>query len=333
MNITLRYKRGFRKNKRGISSIIGAIFMIFIVWIIASSYFFFTMSQNTIYNDAVKAVNAQTVSRISESINVLSVNYSINADNNMTITAQLQNTGPSVVTFVTFWTFVSNNTWANYNNVNFSLSIRGGDTPPQFSVTIPVNGCRLSGNYDATSWLITTRGNTIPLPKQTVLSNNIIIAKVSEGIGSVAFDFEQFWHCDFSSVPAQGTTLPARTPTNYTLSESKYNVLHVTVTDYDLLQEPITLDGNSSIFIIGEHSGTVKWDKWQLVNVTNNKIYPASPVSASLTFAQPKDLYFANMISSIDTFNTYPLNILLYGTKGHNEYGQNIPFVSIYLVN
>jgi hypothetical protein len=149
----------------------------------------------------------------------------------------------------------------------------------------------------------------------------------------VAFDFEQFWHCDLDAIPIQPTALPSRSPHNYTLSESKYNILHVTVTDYDLLQDTIVLDGNSSIFIIGEHSGTVKWDKWKLVNVTDNKIYPSSPVSATLTYAVPKDLYFAAMVSSIDTGNTYPLNILLYGTKGHNEYGQNIPFVSIYLVN
>ncbi len=332
MHIHLAFKH-LRRNRRGISSVVGAVFMVLIVWTLASSYFFFTMSQNANYNDSVRAVNEQTISRISESINVLSVNYSVNADNNVTITARLQNTGPSVVQFVTIWAYVSNNTWANYNYVNTSLRINGGQTPPQFSVTVPVNGARLSGNYDVTSWLITTKGNTISLPKQTALSNNILIAKVSEGIGSVAFDFEQFWHCDFAALPTDGTTLPARTATNYTLSESKYNVLHVTVTDFDLLQETIVLDRNSSIFIIGEHSGTVKWDKWELVNVTNNKIYPNSPMSLTLVYGQPKDLYFAGMISSIDTGSTYPLNILLYGTKGHNEYGQNIPFVSIYLIN
>jgi hypothetical protein len=198
-------------------------------------------------------------------------------------------------------------------------------------VTVP--GLSLTGNYDITSWLITTRGNTISLPKQTALTNNILIAKVSEGIGSVAFDFEQFWHYEYASTPTQGTPLPSKSPNNYTLSESKYNVLHVTVTNYDLFQETIVLDGNSSIFIIGEHSGTVKWDKWRLVSVVDNKIYPSSSVSATLVYGEPKEIYFAATISSIDTNSAYPLNILLYGKKGSNEYGQNIPFVSMYLVN
>jgi hypothetical protein len=326
-------KLRFRRNRKGISSVIGAIFLVLIVWTIASSYFFFTMAQNTNYNDAVRGVNEDTVSRISENINVQSLNYSVNSRNNVTINAKLQNTGPNAVEFVTIWAYARNHTWANYNYQNLSLRIKGGETLTPFSVNVTVPGLSMTGSYDVTSWLITTRGNTISLPKQTALTNNILIAKVSEGIGSVAFDFEQFWHYEYPLAPAQGTPLPSKNPNNYTLSESKYNVLHVTVTNYDLFEETIVLDGNSSIFIIGEHSGTVKWDKWRLVSVVDNKIYPTSPVSATLVFGESKELYFAATISSIDTDSAYPLNILLYGRKGNDEYGQNIPFVSIYLVN
>ena len=67
------------------------------------------------------------------------------------------------------------------------------------------------------------------------MTNNVLVAAISEGIGSVAFDFEQFYHYEFSAKPADGTPLPAIAPYNYTLSESKYNVLHVAVTNYDLL--------------------------------------------------------------------------------------------------
>ena len=113
-------------DKRGFSSIVGAIFMILIVWTLASSFFLFTMSQNSAYNDAVRARNQLDINRISENIYVINVNYSVSANNNVSITAKIQNTGPSSIQFVTIWFYVSNNTWANYNYANLTLTVKGG---------------------------------------------------------------------------------------------------------------------------------------------------------------------------------------------------------------
>lgn len=104
------------------------------------------------------------------------------------------------------------------------------------------------------------------------------------------------------------------------------------LTDLDPLGENIVLNGNSSIYIIGQHASTVKYATWDLVNVTDHKIYPNSGVQYNLQFGVPTELYFSNTISSIDTGYLYPLNILLSGMKGNNDYGQNIPFVSIFLI-
>ncbi len=320
-------------NKKAFSSIVGAIFMILIVWSLASSYFVFTMNENNSYNNAVKAKTELDINRLSESINVVEVTYSVNADNQVTVTPKIQNTGAISVQFLTIWAYANNYTWANYNFKNLTATIKGGETLSLSPIEIPITGINLEGNYDVSAWLITTRGNTIPLPEQPAMTNNVVIAEVSNGIGSVGFDFEQFWHYEFSATPQPGTELTTISPQNYTISESKYNVFHVVVTDWDIYEKTILLDGNSSIFILGEHSGTVKWAKWSLVNVTNNKIYPFSGVRYSLEYGVPTDLYFAGSISSIDTGSTYPLNILLFGKKGNNDYGQNIPFVSIYLVN
>ena len=172
----------------------------------------------------------------------------------------------------------------------------------------------------------------MPLQKSTISNNNIIVAQTAQGIGSISFSFEQFWHYEFSGTPAQGTPLPSASPQNYTISEGTYTVYNVVLTDLDPLGENIVLNGNSSIYIIGQHAGTVKYATWDLVNVTNHKIYPNSSVQYNLQFGVPTELYFSNTISSIDTGHLYPLNILLSGMKGNNDYGQNVPFVSIYLV-
>jgi hypothetical protein len=68
-----------------------------------------------------------------------------------------------------------------------------------------------------------------------------------------------FWHYEFSGTPAQGTSLPSRSPKNYITSEGKYTVYHVMLTDLGPFGKNIVLNGNSSINIIGQHSGTVKY--------------------------------------------------------------------------
>jgi len=160
---------------------------------------------------------------------------------------------------------------------------------------------------------------------------------VAQGIGAIAFDFEQFWHYEFSGTPAQGNPLPSRSPKNYTISMSKYTVFHVVVTNFDPLGKDIVLNGNSSIYIICAQKSTVKYGTWGLVNVTANNIYPSSPAQYRLKYKNTIEIYFAGLPTSftggVDVNTAYPLNVILLGRKGNNDYGQNIPFVSIYLIS
>jgi hypothetical protein len=115
-----------------------------------------------------------------------------------------------------------------------NAAIKGGANLP-LSFNIIVGGLRLTGAYSFASWLITGRGNVVPLQKSTL--SNIIIAQTAQGIGSISFSFEQFWHYEFSRTPAQGTPLPSASPKNYTISDGKYTVYHVVLTDLDPLGE------------------------------------------------------------------------------------------------
>jgi hypothetical protein len=321
---------------KGFSSIAGAIFMVFIIGVLASSYFLWTLSQNTIYNAATRERNQLDVDRMSESAQVMSTAYMVNVANIVRVLALVKDVGPYPIQFTTIWVRVSNSTptpWANYNYSQLSNALVAAGAVFSLDVNVPVSGIAVnsSKSYNFSSWLITTRGNSVPLIESTV-GSNITISQTAQGIGSVAFDFDKFWHYEFGVwQPAQGTPLPLLSPLNYTVDSSKYTLYHTVLTDYDLLGYDIVLNGNSSIYIIGQHSGTVKYATWNLVNVTNNKIYPTSPVMYTLPYGVPTELYFGGSISSIDADNVYPLNILLFGTKGPKDYGQNIPFVSIWL--
>ena len=323
-------------NPKGFSSIIGLVFMVLVVLLLSTGVFMWTLSQNTLYNEALREKNQQEADRRYENVVATNGNYTFSG-NVVTVAATLTNAGPVATQIINLWVFDTskqtygfNNSLASMTGANLNpgqvLNLNGTNA---IEVTVPNAGS--SDNFNV--WFVTARGNTVPLTK----SQGIIMAQVSQGIGSISFDFEQFWHYDFSTQPADGTPLPSKSPNNYTISANNYTVFHVVLTDLDPLGKNIVLDGNSSIYFVGMHgqgSGAVtKYAYWNLVNVTNNKIYPSSRVLYKLTWGLPTEIYFANSVSQINPGQVYPLNILLWGTKGNNDYGQNIPFVSIYLVS
>ena len=74
------------------------------------------------------------------------------------------------------------------------------------------------------------------------------------------------------------------------------------------------------------------------MNVTGSeaagyKLNPATPAQYDLPYETPVDVFFAgtgNDGGSINTGRVYPLNILVYGKLGTADYGQNVPFVTLY---
>ena len=320
-------------NPKGFSSIIGSVFMVLVVLLLSTGVFMWTLSQNTMYNEAVRARNQEEADRRYENVVATNGNYTVSG-NVVTVVATLTNAGPVAAQIINLWVFDTskqtygfNNSLASMTAANLNpgqvLNLNGANA---MKVTVP-NAEPLHG---FNIWFVTARGNTVPLTK----SQGIIMAQVSQGIGSISFDFEQFWHYEFSTQPADGTPLPSKSPNNYTISANNYTVFHVVVTNLDPLGKDIVLNGNSSIYIICAQKSTVKYGTWGLVNVTANKIYPSSGAQYCLKYGNTIEIYFAGTLPQNPDLNTaYPLNVLLLGRKGNNDYGQNIPFVSIYLVS
>jgi len=308
-----------------------------------STVFVWSLSQNTLYNNTVTQTRQADLDRANEKI-VADVNVSRVDDYNVALNGNLSNNGPLSVQIVTLWVLDANK--KTYFNKSLSITLKPGNvttlSDPAYNIPLANSGGDL-----LSYWFITARGNTISEHQGTTInynteitnppgSNSANYSMVSQGIGSVAMNFSQFWHCDFALKPADGTLLPPRNSLNYTVSETNYTIFHVELADYDPLGEDITLNQYSTIYVIGPHSGTVMWGFWNLVNVTGGKIYPSlSGFKVTLPLGVQTDLYFAGSLPSktIDPGNVYPLNILLYGTKGTSDYGQNIPFVSVYLVS
>jgi hypothetical protein len=94
----------------------------------------------------------------------------------------------------------------------------------------------------------------------------------------------------------------------------------------------------SAVYVIGSHSGTVKYNTWNLVNVTGDnatgyRLNPTLTAQYVLPPLTPVDVFFAGTGTdggSIDSGRIYPLNILVYGKLGGEDYGQNVPWVTLY---
>lgn len=337
--LRLRKKRiRLISNSKGFSSIVGAVFAVLVMMSLISTVFVWSLSQNTLYNNAVTQTRQVDLDRANEKV-VGSVNVSRDTGTtNVWVNGTLENDGPLSVSIVTLWVVAANTFGSTYAYKPLSITLK-----PGYNITTSnkVALGQLAGE-SLSCWFITARGNSISKNGGTLSTtiNNfpttVVGSLVSQGIGSIAMNFSYFWHYDFATKPADGTLLPSRTKANYTVSQGNYTIFHVVLANYDPEGKNITLDGNSSIYVIGSHSQTVKWGIWGLVNVTNGKIYPSQTnFKANLTLGVQTELYFAGTVSSssIDSNAVYPLNIMAVGTKGGSDYGQNIPFVSVYLVN
>jgi len=333
--LQIRLLREMRRSRskarsRGFSSIVGAIFMVLIMMVLASNYFIYTLSQNTTYNNAVSQMNQLDLDRKSESTNVLNTTYSVNADNDVNVFANVTNIGSSSIRFITVWIYVSNSTWANYNFSSLSgANVQAGATF-RLNINLAVYGVRLdsAASYTCASWLITLRGNTVAL-KTTSLGNNIIVAQVAQGIGSIAMDFKQFSHYHPPSTN-NGTNIGAPS-CSYTVPKST-TIFHIVLINYDTTKKTLYLYSSSYMWAPTAHSATVKSDSWDIMNVTNNLII-TSFTSQALPYMQPVDVYFGTNAASWVSGSVAPMNILLFGKLGSgadvSDYGQNIPFIAL----
>jgi len=341
VHLLLRLRRlRLTRNRKGFSSIIGGIFMALIAMTLGASYFIGTLSQNTVYNDAIRQNNQIDSDRLSEIVQVLNTTYSVQANGMVTVAAKGQNAGPLSIQFVTFWIRVSKGTWANYNFTSVSnmpnMTVQAGAPFQLDGVPIIVPGASAGERYDFASWLITARGNVVALKKQA--SSNIIVAQVAQGIGSLALDFSAFRFFTYET----STRLA-----NYSDGIKSFNVPSGTniafgalLTNLDPSEQTIILMNNSQLWIyFPQASGQTRL--WYVVNVDPNGNIASSYSPIPIEYMETKLIVFASSAAGsfssgsrvliLRSDDTCALNLLLLGTIGPRDYAQNIPFVSLYV--
>jgi hypothetical protein len=321
--------------------------MVLIVWILASSYFIWTLSENTRYNDAIREKNQLESNVLSENVQITNTTYFVNGNDNVQISTAITNPSSLSVQFTTLWVYASNATpYTGYNFTQLSnVNVKGGANLT-LNFNMIVGGLRSTGAYSFASWLITGRGNVVPLQKST--SSNIVTSQTTQGIGSLMMSFTNFFY--YKVILNQGSYYLdfSSQASGYLVNKNDAPIAFmVTLTNLDS-KDDILLNPYSEFFSILPFTGgayqAVTWyivnvnPTTGLINVPFTNILLPHPAPDPI----PKSVYFASMDSVQSSFTplpqnkmagpgTAPVNLALIGTKGGSPFGQNIPFVSIYI--
>jgi hypothetical protein len=313
--------RNLRKlivNPKGFSSVIGTIFMVLVALVLSASVFLWTLSQNTAYFEAMREENQLELDRLNERLTADNATYT-GSGGVISIEVDVRNECPLFVNLTTLWVFDVNIGKIGVNDTlniclkpGEKLSLRGGR-----AIKIEISGSDPSHIFN--SWFITARGNAIPL------RGNIIVAQVSEGIGSIAMDLKQF---KYYIVPNNNDGTDIGTPYySFTIDGSKYTLLCITLINLDPSHQSINLTKDSYVWAVTPFAQTLKSDVWPIRKVVNNKL--ATFDFQILEYGKPTLVYFGATQASRSQGNVVPLFILLFGKIGNADYGQNIPFIAI----
>jgi len=182
---------------------------------------------------------------------------------------------------------------------------------------------------------VTARGNTVAFEKPRV--QNIVVAELAQGIGSMALEFYTFRYFTYQSsnklknypTGSSGFKVPSRTDIAF----------GVVLTNLDPSEQTITLNLYSQLWVYFPKAPGQSF-VWYIVNVADDGTISDAYSSISLEFRERKLLVFASAtagsfvkVSLTSAVENLPcaLNLLLLGTIGTRDYGQNIPFVSLYV--
>ena len=333
MTINLSLRQKFRKlltNSKGFSSVIGTTFMVLVMMFLGTSVFMWTLSQNTLYNEAMRTRNQEEADRVNEGVVALAGNYSVTGEN-VTVLAILKNAGSVAAQLVNLWVLDTNQ--SRYTNKPINLNMNPGDSEPvMYTVFIP----KTSVNNTFASWFVTARGNTVPLERE--LGESVLVAQVAQGIGYLAMDFDKFKYYEYAS-DYELKDFPTGSG-GYSVPAAEQLAFGLRLTNYDPSghKRALTLNSHSLIWMYFPTIG--KQVNWHIVNVdVNGTIQPtysaitlAYQETATVYFASKNDGSFSGTNDKVKPGSDGPaaINLLLLGTIGSDEYGQNIPFVSVY---
>jgi len=327
-------KKIWNGRSKGISTVLGTVFLTLVIFAISTNVFIWTLSRNAEYTLAVKEENQKNIDCLSENVIASGANYSISGEN-VFIKVTVKNAGSVAAQVIKLWVFDTSQQKYAYRSMNLSLNPGEGEELRGLkSLRVIIPGANQSHGF--VSWFVTARGNTVPL--ETI--QEIIMAQVAQGIGSISMDFPTFRSFQYD-INDMLKDYPNGT-LSYSVPYDTPIAFGVVLTNLDPSREPIHLDKYSQLWLDFPAVPGVPPFAWYIISETNG-IIDTSYSEVSILYAETKLIIFASAepgsFSSLSKVKIShgqlkeielgAVNLLLHGIIGDSDYGQNIPFVSL----
>jgi len=332
--------RRFLKDSKGISTAIGTILLVLAMFVISSNVFMWTISQNTVYSESVRESHQTDADRSNEKIVASNGNYTV-VGGRVKVEAKLTNTGTVAAQIKNLWVFDTTIQKYGFNDTMSSLNLNLNpgqtmDLTGSEAIWVSISDASYVDTFN--SWFVTARGNTVAVEEPP--TQGTIIAEVAQGIGYLGMDFDTFRYYEYAS----DNTLKDYPDGSgsYIVPTAQQVVFRIKLTNYDPSggKRPLTLNSHSLIWMYYPTVG--KQVYWHIVNVDGTGTVQPTYSDITIGYKETVFVYFASksdgtFIGNPDkqkpgTVGPAALNLLLLGMIGAQEYGQNIPFVSVYCI-
>lgn len=322
-------KKIWNGRSKGVSTVVGTVFLMLIIFMVSANVLLWTFSQNAEYNQAVMEKNQEEADRRNENVVSSGGNYSVDGDK-VTVETELTNDGSVAAQIVNLWVLDTTIQKYGFNNTIMAMSVNlnpGDNRTVSAAVTIP----GIDESHTFNSWFVTARGNTISVEGQFP-----IVAHLAKGIGYLALDFDKFRHFTYESTQKlknypEGTL-------GFDVPAGTYVAFGCYVTNLDPAKRTITIDSHSLFFQPGRAG--IGEGTWFIVNANDDGAINGTYSTITLEYNEETMLVFASKfdlgIGSFDrlktaqattTVNTF---LILHGIIGSIPYGQSIPYVSLF---
>jgi len=267
-------------------------------------------------------VGQKNADRMNENIVVTNGTCTWLSGNVVTVEANLTNAGSVAAQLINLWVFDTSKQTYGFNNSIASTS-ESNMNPGHVLYLVGMKAIRVtvpdaSPGDSFNSWFVTARGNTVPV----TVTKGIIVAQVAQGIGSITMEFKTF---RYYVVPANNSL--GKAFFNFTIPGDKDTVFGIYLTNLDETKKNINLTRYSCVWLIIPGSSTSQ--SWSIAKVVSGRLVAFD--FQVLEYGEPTLVYFGKTKASNLKGNIAAVNILLYGKIGSDDYGQNLPFISVYV--
>jgi len=328
----------FRRCSKGVSTVIGTIFLVLIALTVATNVFLWTFTQNANYNQAVKESSQMDAAISSERVVAYNTEYDPVSSDEVEVTTTMAAQGALSAQIIRVWVTVDGSD--KYGNTTVEFNLTPGDTPKTETITVTMTGA-IDGE-DFNGWLITARGNRVPLELKKV--EEIIVSDVSLGIGAISMNFSNFEYYNVTNNVLDN--YPNGGGEGYNVIQGGDGIaFQICLTNFDINMRDIILYSNSvfwTLFPNPANPQQARGAMWFIVNVNASGFIADDFTNITINYGDSANLFFASKKDlSEDDFEPYlssftglaPVNLALFGTIDSQSYGQNIPFVSIHISN